>query len=49
MPPTVYFCFKELYGVDKEYPVLCRYKVDIYAPPVPDDQLVKIVSQPQVC
>lgn len=28
--------------------MLCRYKVDITASPVPDDQLVKIVSQPQV-
>lgn len=48
MPPDVYFIFKELYGVDSNYPMLCRYKVDIYAPSVPDDQIVKIVAQPMV-
>ena len=41
VPPTVYFIFKELYGVKPGTREICRYIVDIYAPPVSDDHYVK--------
>lgn len=44
----MYFIFKELYGVEKMSPEICRYSVDIYSLPVPDEQYIKIVAGPQV-
>lgn len=39
--PVVYFMFLELYGKDSS-PEICRYLVDIYKAPVPDEKLVNI-------
>mmetsp|Transcript_8705 Transcript_8705/g.12969 ORF Transcript_8705/g.12969 Transcript_8705/m.12969 type:complete len:369 (+) Transcript_8705:45-1151(+) len=39
--PVVYFIFLELYGKDSS-PEICRYLVDIYKAPVPDEKLVHI-------
>lgn len=41
VPSMVYCIFVELYGKDSS-PDICRYLVDIYKAPVPDDKLVKI-------
>ena len=41
VPSMVYCIFVELYGKDSS-PEICRYVVDIYKVPVPEDKLVKI-------
>eukprot|EP01036_Dinobryon_divergens_P031046 gene31046-40383_t len=41
VPSMVYCIFVELYGKDSS-PEICRYLVDIYKAPVPEDKLVKI-------
>lgn len=43
----MYFIFKELYGKDETAPI-CRYTVDIYNMPVPDDHYIKIIKGPMV-
>jgi hypothetical protein len=47
IPPLIYHIFKELYGKDETTPI-CRYTVDIYNMPVPDENLVAINKDPSV-
>lgn len=47
VPPTVYYIYKELYGKD-DTPPICRYTVDIYNMPVPDEHMVSINRDPQL-
>jgi hypothetical protein len=47
VPPTVYYIYRELYGKDETSPI-CRYTVDIYNMPVPDEHMVSISRDPQV-
>jgi hypothetical protein len=47
VPPTVYYIYRELYGKD-DTPPICRYTVDIYNMPVPDEHMVSISRDPQV-
>jgi len=48
VPSMVYCIFVELYGKDSS-PEICRYVVDIYKIPVPEEKLVTIKLTAVVC